>query len=261
MADEPEQTKLDLLGELETLAADEFVERAVAQLPARSLLLNFVSTVDGLAAVDGRSGPIGGPADRAVFHALRGFVDAVMVGAGTARREHYGPLVRDERVRATRERRGLAARPLAIIVSRSLELPVDLPLLADPHSEVVVVTNGERTLDPVAARVSYIRTGGADVDLGAALSRLRDDYGAETILCEGGPTLAGTLMSIDAVEELWLTIGPRAAGTAIGPRILQGPELGTPRELELRSAGRCGDELFLRYGVASAERISRMTTD
>src|SRR2546423_9822015 len=47
------------------------------------LVLNMVSTLDGRIAIDGRSGPIGGEADRELFFGLRTQADAVMVGAGT----------------------------------------------------------------------------------------------------------------------------------------------------------------------------------
>ena len=68
-------------------------ERAGAERPF--VVCNMVSTADGKATIEGRSGPIGGDADRRLFHALRGQVDAVLVGTGTLRVERYGRLVRD----------------------------------------------------------------------------------------------------------------------------------------------------------------------
>ena len=53
--------------------------------------LNMISSVDGATAVEGRSGGLGGPADRKVFAALRSLADVVLVAAGTVRAEHYGP--------------------------------------------------------------------------------------------------------------------------------------------------------------------------
>src|SRR5580704_9459750 len=59
------------------------------------VMLNMTSTVDGRASLGGRSGPIADRADRALFHELRGAVDAVLVGAGTVRRERYGRMIAD----------------------------------------------------------------------------------------------------------------------------------------------------------------------
>ena len=81
------------------------------------LLLNMASTVDGRASIDGRSASIGNRADRELFHGLRGAVDAVMVGAATARIEHYHRMIRDQDRRRRRAQRGLAEEPLACMVS------------------------------------------------------------------------------------------------------------------------------------------------
>ncbi len=47
--------------------------------------LNFVSSIDGAATRDGRSGGLGGPADKRYFDLLRRVADVVVVGAGTVR--------------------------------------------------------------------------------------------------------------------------------------------------------------------------------
>ena len=58
---------------------------------------NMVASADGAAALDGRSGGLGGPADRMVFNILRSICDVILVGAGTARAERYKP-VRESQV-------------------------------------------------------------------------------------------------------------------------------------------------------------------
>jgi riboflavin biosynthesis pyrimidine reductase len=57
------------------------------------LRVNFVASVDGSAqGSDGRSGTINNEVDKQVFHALRRSADVILVGAGTARAERYGPV-------------------------------------------------------------------------------------------------------------------------------------------------------------------------
>ena len=51
----------------------------------------MVVSADGATAIDGRAGDMGGEADRRLFHALRTVADVILVGAGTARAENYGP--------------------------------------------------------------------------------------------------------------------------------------------------------------------------
>lgn len=54
--------------------------------------VNFAVTLDGRAAIDGRSGPIGSRTDTAMLVGLRTRFDAVMIGAGTMRAERYSGL-------------------------------------------------------------------------------------------------------------------------------------------------------------------------
>jgi len=227
------------------------------------VMLNMVSTVDGRATLDGSSGRIGGSADRELFHELRATADAVMAGAGTVRAERYGRITRgQERARRRRER-GLSEEPLACIVSTSLSLPPDLPLLGDPAARVVIVTPSAASLPASAAHIDYVRAQrDGRLDLPAALSELRERLQVRTLLCEGGPHLAAQLLTAALVDELFLTLSPKLAGGA-GPseedlRILAGRGLGSPIELELLSLLASGSYLFVRYGVCSETSPARV---
>src|SRR4051794_17525302 len=121
------------------------------------VLLNMIATADGRATIAGRTAPIANRADYELFNALRARVDAVMVGAETIRVEGYGPM--DQ---------------LAVVVSRTVELPVERGLLAAEGNRVVIVTPSPNAeLPPCAASVSYLR----QADLGVALRRLREGHG------------------------------------------------------------------------------------
>jgi riboflavin biosynthesis pyrimidine reductase len=229
------------------------------------VLINVVSTADGRASIAGRSGPIAGPADRELFHALRTPTDAVMAGAGTMRVERYGRITRDESRRRTRRERGLSEEPLACIVSASLALPPDLPLLAEPEAHVVVLTPSDATLPASAARVDYVRKpSAAGLDLPGALSELRERFGVELLLCEGGPHLNSQLLAAGLVDELFLSLSPKLAGgdSAHGEalRILAGEEFENPLELNLWGVFEHDSHLFVRYGVSARERVSCETT-
>ena len=221
-------------------------ELAPAQRP--HVAVNMVHTTDGRAAVDGRTAPISSVADRQLFHALRTRVDAVMVGAGTLRVERYGRMVRDEARREQRRDAGLQPDPLAIVVSGSLDLPADLPLLQDPDSRVVVITASERSLDGVRADVTYLRHPGG-VDLPAALATLRTETRVRSILCEGGPHLNASLVARGLIDELFLTTYPVVAGGAGALSIMDGAALGGPLRLTLLSLCEHGGELFARYAL------------
>jgi riboflavin biosynthesis pyrimidine reductase len=231
------------------------------------VMLNMISTADGRATLGGRSGALSDPADRALFHALRSAVDAVLVGAGTARAEHYGRIVPDASRRAERVRRGLSEEPLACIVSGRLALRAEeVPLLGEPAAQVVILTAAPGCLPAGAARVDYIRAArdGA-LDLAGALAELGERFAVRNVLCEGGPHLAWQLLAGGLLDEMFLSLSPKLAGgegtASEGLRILAGAELEPPAELELLGVLRSDSQLFLRYGVAARERVSRETIE
>jgi riboflavin biosynthesis pyrimidine reductase len=222
------------------------------------VLLNMVSTLDGRATLSGRSGAIGNRADRELFHALRSVVDAVMVGAGTARAERYGRLVREESARERRHARGLAPEPLACIVSGRLSLSGEIPLLADPAARVAVLTASATGVLDCEAHIEYIRAAREGrLNLPGALGELSERFAVRSVLCEGGPHLGAQLLAAGLVDELFLSLAPLLAGeeaTGEALRILAGVDLDPPVELELLSALESESHLFLRYGVrAGAE--------
>ena len=222
------------------------------------LVLNMVATLDGKAALGGRTTGIGGPADRELFHHLRTQADAVMVGAGTVRAERYGRIVREPALRAKREREGLSPDPLACVVSASLNGLAELPLLAVSEQRVAVLTAASGELPPREARVGYVRgvpadAGGGWVDLPEALARLRAEWGVRSILGEGGPTLNAELLRAGLVDELFLSVAPKLAGGGEALTIVAGEALPEPAELELVWLLAHHGELLQRWRVCGRD--------
>ncbi len=131
-----------LLPEPATVDVGTLVGDAVAaiQIPAEKpyVLVNFVSSADGHATIDGRSGGLGDDGDRAIFHTLREHVDAVLAGTGTLRAERYGRMLGREERRERRARGGRTAEPLAVVITRSGEIPEEIPLFDEPESRIAV---------------------------------------------------------------------------------------------------------------------------
>jgi riboflavin-specific deaminase-like protein len=213
------------------------------------VVLNFASTVDGRATIDGRSGPIGSRTDTEVLLRLRTRVDAVMIGAGTMRAERYGRMIPDAEYRAYRESTGLSHDPLAVLVSNRMDLPWDAGLFTDGGGQVVIFTASEDEVPETATPVTVVRHDDK-VDLEQAMAWLLDERGVCSLLCEGGPTLHGELQARGLADELFLTIAPKLAGreersilTAPLPDVLM---------LELAWLLEAGGELFTRYRVSAS---------
>ncbi|WP_051222998.1 dihydrofolate reductase family protein [Conexibacter woesei] len=213
------------------------------------VVADMVASVDGRAAVDGRSVALGNPADRALLRELRCAADAILVGTGTLRAERYASLLDDDQ-RARRVASGRAEHPIVATVSRRLELPVDeAPLFGEPGVPIVVFTESSAAPPPVAAALTVVRFAPGTLTLAGALGALATDSGVRGVLCEGGPSLLRRLIAEDALDDLLLTVAPLAVGGA-GPGILDGDVLGPPApRLALRDVHRSEDHLFLHYGL------------
>jgi riboflavin biosynthesis pyrimidine reductase len=232
----------ELIGSLE-LASKAGEERPYT-------VVNFVASADGRATFQGRSGKLGDNAgDRALFHGLREIADAVLVGTGTLRTERYGRLARDPERRARRIEAGIADEPLCCIVTRSGEVPTEIPLFEEPESRIVVFSSTDFDTSGCAADVESVRLDPGELTLTTALRRLRCAYDVRVLLCEGGPTLFGALLQEGLVDELFLTLAPKLTGGGVGPAITNGPELPEPASLALQWLLERDGALFLRYAL------------
>jgi riboflavin-specific deaminase-like protein len=224
------------------LSGLDLVDLAYADRPY--VVLNFATTLDGRAAIGGRSGPIGSDTDTDLLQRLRTRVDAVMIGAGTMRAERYGRIVSDPQLRAQRERVGLAHDPLAVIVSGRLDLPWDAALFTDGGGRVLIFTAAETDPPETDTPVTVVRHD-ERVNLAEALRHLRSELEIRALLCEGGPGTHTQLQREGLADELFLTIAPKLAG-GLEPHIIEGELPGViPMELVwlLDNDG----ELFARY--------------
>lgn len=206
----------------------------------RSVRVNFVASLDGAAEVDGRSGPLGGSADKQVFATLRSLCDVVLVGAGTARAENYGP--------AKVAGRAPEEQPPLALVSRSLDLASDARFFSEPGPRPLILTSASATVPAwLPDCADLIVAGRDDVDLPVALDQLAD-RGLETVLCEGGPRLFADLARAGLVDELCLTVAPLLAGPD-RKRILAGEAWHQPVALSLLSTIESDGVVLLRYAV------------
>jgi riboflavin biosynthesis pyrimidine reductase len=227
---------------------------AYAYPAQRWLRVNFVSSADGAATVDGLSGGLSSAGDKRVFGILRVLTDLVLVGAGTARAEQYKPARRRDSLAELRAGRPAAA-PIAL-VTRTLGLNLSSPLFTDaaPDSRTIVITcaSSDPELRAETAKAADVIVAGDDtVDLAAALDELAG-RGLGRVLCEGGPHLFGDLAAAGLVDELCLSLGPTLAGPGAS-RIIAG-EPSAARPLTLRQVI-ADDEgfLFCRYFAAEQE--------
>ena len=213
------------------------------------LRANMVTSLDGAAALGGRTGGLSGDADRQVFAMLRALADVILVGAETARVEGYRPVKpRTEGARWAWLRAGRAPSPPIAVVTRRLGLALDSPLLAasPAHARTIVITTEAappQRRAAAAAAADVIVAGRESVDIRAAVGALAG-RGHRQILTEGGPYLLNQIIEAGLLDELCLTISPLLAGPGAS-RIVAGPGPLAPP-----GGGASGHELRLAHVLA-----------
>lgn len=228
--------------------AQEVIDSVVDRAGGPRLVAVMVASVDGWTAVDGASGALGHPADRAVFRELRARADAVLVGSATIAAEGYGNLI-DPEQRDRRLARGQTAHPLVATIARSLALPTASHLFQTPGVPITVFAADDAPADvpEVAADLRLVRAAAHELTPEFVVDRLHRD-GGDLIVCEGGATLLGLLLAADLVDDLLLTVAPVWAG-GDGAVPLSGPASPVSRPLRLAGVARADDHLFLHYAL------------
>ena len=207
------------------------------------VILKTAQTLDGrIATVSGDSRWITSAASRRFAHRLRAEVDAVAVGMGTVRSDNPALTVRHVRGQA----------PYRIILSQSLRFPPSCRLLTDNKDYRTIVAGGEKAIE----RFSRTKKGRNLILWGIRLDRqgmpqIRDflnkaaDFGLQSILVEGGSTLATAFLKAGFVDKCIVITAPILCGhgvAAVG-------DLGTKK---------LGDAIGFEHGSFEASGIDNV---
>ncbi|WP_375262909.1 bifunctional diaminohydroxyphosphoribosylaminopyrimidine deaminase/5-amino-6-(5-phosphoribosylamino)uracil reductase RibD [Palleronia sp.] len=185
-----------------------FLSRVLRQRPM--VTLKLATTLDGrIATASGESRWITGPDARRAVHAMRLSHDAVLVGGGTARADDPRLTVREM---------GADLQPVRVIAARKLDLPSEGALAASVAEGPLWLLHGsEAREDRVAewtdrgATCIAVPVAGGYLDATRILHSL-SDRGITRVFCEGGGSLAASLLQGGLVDRL-VTFG---AGCVLG---------------------------------------------
>jgi 5-amino-6-(5-phosphoribosylamino)uracil reductase len=215
-------------------------------------------SLDGrLAPPAGGAAQIGGSGDRRVLEEALAWADAALLGAETLRRHGTTCLIRQPDLLEQRHALGRGDQPLALVVSRSGQLPATLPFWQQPlrrwwlqpaqaaapgcPSAPVV----EPVLPGLERHLRYADLDDLLAQLGAA--------GLQRLVLLGGAALAGAFLEADRVDELQLTLCPLLLG-GIHSWCPAALTLTPNRWRLLEQRPLPGEELMLRYGRLAPSR-------
>jgi riboflavin biosynthesis pyrimidine reductase/pyrimidine deaminase RibD-like protein len=167
---------------------------------------------------------LSGPADLDRVDEVRAGSDAILVGAGTVRRDRPRLRVRDPARRAARVARGLPEQPLRVTLTNSGDLDRTAEFFTHPSPYLV-----------------YENT---------SLDKVLDDLGAREInrlLVEGGATVLGEFLARDLANELHLAVAPFFVGDSRAPRLNVHPRGTKNTKMTLVDVRRLDDLTVSRY--------------
>ncbi len=189
---------------------------------------NFVLTLDGKAQVlENTKGywPIGSENDREVLHELRAHADVLIHGKNLAK--EFGTITLNSLSKSE-------FKKMRQNIGKGLTLPY---YIVSDHPEDL----------PNLAGVTIV---------GSNLQQLSQDFyekGFRNVLVEGGPTLLGSFLKMNLMDEIFLTIAPKIFGSkkdatlTLVEGILFPPD--QIKKLELIAVENIDSEVFLRYAV------------
>jgi riboflavin biosynthesis pyrimidine reductase len=240
------------------------------------VVANFVSTLDGVVALDAPGHAGGGPIsgfnshDRLVMGLLRATADAVIVGAGTLRSVpdhvwtagHICPALAGT-YQVLRNSLGKAGPPLTVIVTARGDIDPASRVVRSGEAPVLIVTGPEgyghiRSLRlPRSVGVVLVPTPGR-LDARSILDAVARASLGVVILIEGGPHLLGDFFAASSVDDLFLTLSPQVAGRdghGDRPGLVAGRTFAPEHPLwgTLVSVKRGGSHLFLRYAFPAPQ--------
>jgi riboflavin biosynthesis pyrimidine reductase len=190
---------------------------------------NFVQSLDGIVSLRGRHGSGGAIAqseeDRWLMDVLRAHADAVIIGINSLVEERYymgghgrGPVfkIADPEMLKLRERLG-RGRQKNIFVTNSATIQLSEYRVFDGEIVDAYVITTRAGADRLRAQkhpaVKIVEAGEwPRLDLGLAIRKLQQELGVRYLLCEGGPTLYGSMARAGLIDEKFVTVAPVEAG-------------------------------------------------
>ena len=179
---------------------------------------------------------------------VRAGSDAILVGAGTIRRDNPALLVRSPARRSARVARGLPASPARVTLTGSGDL--------DPSARFFTAGDGARLIyvpDAEQDRIQGQFDGIAGVQVAGAGHPLSLDAvladlaarGVRRLMVEGGAAVLTQFLAEGLAAELDLVVAPVFVGDPAAPRLVGG--VGVRNRMHLAEARLIGDVVLLRY--------------
>ena len=218
---------IDVTAGLEEIAVlkmnEQFVKYIVTGKPF--CVLKTAMTLDGkIATVENASRWISGEESRKYVHELRQQYSAVMVGINT--------VLFDDPLLNTRRPLKKSKDPLKVIVDSTGKMPLEAKILTvNPQLAIIATTDRmdkkkKRELERLGAQVLICPQKDERVDLAYLMFSL-GKMGIDSVLLEGGSTIAFSALMSGVVDKVVSFIAPKIIGGALAPSPVGGMGIST----------------------------------
>jgi diaminohydroxyphosphoribosylaminopyrimidine deaminase/5-amino-6-(5-phosphoribosylamino)uracil reductase len=212
--------------------------------------LKMAASLDGkVAARDGSSRWITGEEAREDVHRLRAASDAIVIGAGTALADYPALTVRFPGYRGR--------PPLRVLADGAGRVPPGGALFDGSAPTLVATTEqgadaARKQWEGAGAEVLSLNGSGGDRLSLEVLMEALGKRDVQTVLIEGGPTLAWSAVHEGVVDRLIVYLAPKLIGGGATPGILGGMGIGSISEaiaLTIRRVSMVGDDVKVEADV------------
>ena len=219
------------------------------------VFINMAVTADGKIATANRAvHSFGSARDLEHLYELRATADAILCGARTVEISETTLGNGSEKFRKSRIKNGLAEYPLRVLVSGSGSIDPSAKIFGKRFSPIIILTTkraSRQNLAELRQRADEVKIcGESEVNFGAVLNWLKNDFGVKRLLCEGGGELNDALFRANLIDEIHLTICPKIFGGRNAPTISDGkglPKLALAKNFKLVSVRPEKSELFTTF--------------
>jgi riboflavin biosynthesis pyrimidine reductase len=196
---------------------------------------NFVQSIDGIASFKGphaAGSDISQSAeDRWLMDLLRAHADAIITGIHTLVEETLsapklnqgrGPVysIEDESLRDLRTKLGRKREKIIFVTASGSLDPRAYRVFDGDQMDALILTTtagAARLQGRISKELMIIAGQDKTINLPEAMRMLRMEMGIEHLLCEGGPTLYGSLARAGLIDEKFVTVSPVEIGLLVPP--------------------------------------------
>lgn len=189
----------------------------------------------------------------------RARADAVLVGHSTLQKDNVRLGLPKGALQDERIARGQAAAPLRVIVSNEGRIDPSLKIFKSEIAPILIFSTTRmprRSQKVLREKATLHLSESPSLDLRWMLQQLRREYKVRSVACEGGAALFRSMLELDLVDQLNLTIAPYLFGGRDAPTLT-----GVSKDF-LPATVRCtlidmrvvGEECFLTYRVRHPKR-------